>query len=399
MSDENNLTRYVCRKESFGATILDRQDKWIDYISEPELQNFQQSGFLEFNGKFIKFNETRVVKNSILPNNTFSAPDNIYFEITRNCNLQCNHCFNESGVSTKNEWLWADIQRILKRAHEIGVFNIRFTGGEPLFSKNTFDALTLAKNLGLVTSLGTNGTLITPDVAKKLKQSDVKLVIVSIEGLEEIHDSIRGGGNFKRSIIGIKNLLNEAVKVRINAVAMKKNLNQMTELIKLTKELGVGLMIRRLIPVGRSNKSLMLSPSEYKELIKVINKNKIDSNVGLMTHYEPTKIKKSRIRISFHSPKCSCGDRGLDILPNGDVFACGFLAPLGDDFKAGNINEQDLFNIWLNSPVLKKQRQESINSVCRTTCPKKDVCTGSCPALLNQFNKADPYCSVMNKGK
>ena len=83
---------------------------------------------------------------------------------------------------------------------------IRFTGGEPLVHKRIYDFIALAHQLGLYTSIGTNGTLATKEVSEKLKVAGLDKAVVSIDGTERAHDDIRSGGNYKKTIARIKNL-------------------------------------------------------------------------------------------------------------------------------------------------------------------------------------------------
>ena len=81
---------------------------------------------------------------------------------------------------------------------------IRFTGGEPLVHKRIYDFIALAHQLGLYTSIGTNGTLATKEVSEKLKVAGLDKAVVSIDGTERAHDDIRSGGNYKKTIERIK---------------------------------------------------------------------------------------------------------------------------------------------------------------------------------------------------
>lgn len=384
--------RYICRTEVFGGLLHDRLLKNSIFISQEELKELESKGYANINGNTIRPQEVRMVRNACLPTDTFSAPDGIYFEITRACNLRCAHCFNSSGIGLASEWTWPDIAKLFGRFHEIGVLSVRFTGGEPFCSRHIFNALSLASDLGISTSIGTNGTLLPGKLVDRLSDSDVSMVIISIDGLRETNDKIRGASNFDKAVTGIRELIASGVKTRINVVATKETLRDIQGLIDLANELGTDIVIRRLINSGRAQPEQMLSVGDYIQLNTLIAENQKTSRVNIFSHYDVHQEKSSRISVPFYSSKCSCGTRGLGIAPNGDVFACGFLAPLGDAFRAGNIHEKDILDIWLNSSVLRQQRKSSMASFCRTGCSQKNFCKGSCPALLHAFNGQDPYC-------
>src|SRR5699024_2860759 len=152
----------------------------------------------------------------------------------RQCNLTCKHCLNDSGKRIPNQLSTEELVNLIKDLAEAGVQDIRFTGGEPLLFEDVYKLISLASELGIYTSIGTNGTLITSDIANKLKNSGLKKAVVSIDGTEEKHNSIRGVGSYQKAIKGIENLLSQGIKVRVNSVLMRSN---MDEVIALTKEL------------------------------------------------------------------------------------------------------------------------------------------------------------------
>ena len=90
---------------------------------------------------------------------------------------------------------------------------IRFTGGEPLLFNGIYDLIRFATEEGICTSLGTNGTLVTKEVAKKLKESGLKKVVVSIDGNKKTHDKIRGKKNYQKAMNGLKYLKQNDINI------------------------------------------------------------------------------------------------------------------------------------------------------------------------------------------
>ena len=162
----------------------------------------------------------------------FTFSDVVFIEVTRECNLRCKHCLNNSGSKMKNELNKEEIENLIRNLSKAGVSEIRFTGGEPLLNENIYDYIKLCTKLGLSTSIGTNGTLIDDVVITKLKEAGLKRSVVSLDGTEKIHDFIRGKGNFNKAFYGINLLKDNGIDVRVNSVIMKNNIEDVIELAK-----------------------------------------------------------------------------------------------------------------------------------------------------------------------
>ena len=121
------------------------------------------------------------------------------------------------------------------------------TGGEPLLYKDIYKLIKLCTDNGICTSLGTNGTLVTKEIAYKLKDVGLKKVVVSIDGTQDMHDKIRGEGNYSKSIDGLKYLKDAGIDVRVNAVIMRSNMEDVINLAKILDKEKITLFIRRFI--------------------------------------------------------------------------------------------------------------------------------------------------------
>jgi len=174
----------------------------------------------------------------------------VQWHLTERCNLACRHCYQsgngtaEMGLSAIRETAeevaemladWAEKYAISFR----GSFNV--TGGEPL----------VRKEQGFEISLLTNGTLVDREKAEKLSGL-VRVVQVSIEGPEPVHDAIRGKGAYKKALTGVENMLASGIFVSLNITISRLNAEYLSDLVLLGRELGVGRVgFSRLVPRGR----------------------------------------------------------------------------------------------------------------------------------------------------
>lgn len=352
MKGENIMNYDInIREEVFGGTLMDVKTGKRVYITKKELKNILNNNifpkdlqYLNKDNLNIKF--TKLTKKI---GNMFSFFDIVYLELTRACNLKCIHCLNNSGIKQKDELTKEDLLKLIKNFSSHGVQEIRFTGGEPLLFNGIYDLIRFATEEGICTSLGTNGTLITKEVAKKLKESGLKKVVVSIDGNKKTHDKIRGKKNYQKAMNGLKYLKQNDINVRVNSVIMKSNMEDVIKLAKKMSRKKITIFIRRFISSGRGKhlENNMLNKKDYDYV-----RNKLQKELTKKTYVNGHYLRNdegvnSRIKLPFEIRGCKAGQRAITILPNGDVNLCGFLA--AQDFpKVGNIKEiDDFLNFWI----------------------------------------------------
>lgn len=375
MKGENIMNYDInIREEVFGGTLMDVKTGKRVYITKKELKNILNNNifpkdlqYLNKDNLNIKF--TKLTKKI---GNMFSFFDVVYLELTRACNLKCIHCLNNSGIKQKDELTKEDLLKLIKNFSSHGVQEIRFTGGEPLLFNGIYDLIRFATEEGICTSLGTNGTLVTKEVAKKLKESGLKKVVVSIDGNKKTHDKIRGRKNYQKAMHGLKYLQKNGINVRVNSVIMKSNMDDVIKLAKKMSRKKITIFIRRFISSGRGKEleNNMLNKKDYDYV-----RNKLQKELTKKTYVNGHYLRNdegvnSRIKLPFEIRGCKAGQRAITILPNGDVNLCGFLA--AQDFpKVGNIKEiDDFLNFWI-------------------TINKNDY-------LLNLRNNLDKYNKLLN---
>lgn len=352
MKGENIMNYDInIREEVFGGTLMDVKTGKRVYITKKELKNILNNNifpkdleYLKKDNLNIKF--TRLTKKV---ENMFSFFDIVYLELTRACNLKCIHCLNNSGIKQKDELTKEDLLKLIKNFSSHGVQEIRFTGGEPLLFNGIYDLIRFATEEGICTSLGTNGTLVTKEVAKKLKESGLKKVVVSIDGNKKTHDKIRGRKNYQKAMHGLKYLQKNGINVRVNSVIMKSNMEDVIKLAKKMSRKKITIFIRRFISSGRGKhlENNMLNKKDYDYV-----RNKLQKELTKKTYVNGHYLRNdegvnSRIKLPFEIRGCKAGQRAITILPNGDINLCGFLA--AQDFpKVGNIKELDDFlDFWI----------------------------------------------------
>lgn len=333
------------REEIFGATVSNLENGIREYVTHEELEKINNENIFPENSIVDKIKEKNIkfvpIKENEKVGNNFSFADIAYIELTRKCNLRCKHCLNDSGTEILNVLSQEKMMKLIKELADSGLQEVRFTGGEPLLFPKIIDIIKIAKDNGLFVSIGTNATLIDEELAKKLKDAGLKKAIVSIDGTEQKHDSIRGKGTYQKTLKAIKLLEQEGIDVRINSVIMRSNMDDIIEFAKQMHRNKTKLFIRRFIESGRGVKleNNTLDEKDYNYVKEQLSEE-INNNKYVNGHYLRNDEGISyRIELPFkYIEGCKAGARALIISPDGDIHLCGFLAAQG--FPAvGNIKD------------------------------------------------------------
>lgn len=333
--------------------------------------------------KFVPLNDKSI-------SNQFSFTDIVYLELTRECNLRCAHCLNNSGKIMDNQLNMEEFKKLINDLSEAGIQEIRLTGGEPIKFEGICDLIQLATDNGICTSIGTNGTLITQEIAHKLKKSGLKKAVVSIDGTQEQHDIIRGKGNYEKSMNGLNNLINAGIDVRVNAVIMRSN---MEDVIKLAKELNkkkVRLFIRRFIESGRGEnlKDNMLTKEEYTYVRKELQKE-LQEALYVNGHYlRNDEGVNPRIKLPFEIRGCKAGQRAIAIMPDGEIQLCGFLSAQGFPGIDNVRNIKDWRKFWNDIQKIDKLKylRDNLDKYNRQNNVQETYCLAYIQRYLNCKN-------------
>ena len=163
------------------------------------------------------------------------------WEVTKFCNYKCKHCCAlAEKISTENELKYDDFARNLDEMKEYGIEEIYFSGGEPFSRKDILQILRKARENNINCNISTNGSLITENIAKELKNLNINKVHISLDHyIPEKFNYFRGGNYFDSTIRGIKLLKANDIYVRIGVVIWKENVDEIEEMIKYLTTLNV----------------------------------------------------------------------------------------------------------------------------------------------------------------
>lgn len=335
----------------------------------------------------------------------------VAWETTRRCNLKCKHCRAVAEDHPYDNELDTQASfKLLEQIAEVGKPIIILTGGEPLLRDDIFDITAYGTELGLRMVMAPNGTLITPELAKKMKESGIKRISISLDGsTPETHDNFRGLTNaFNDAIRGIEMAKEAGLEFQINTTITKTNLNEIPKLLKLAEDLGaVAHHIFLLVPTGRGKYIVdtAINAKEYEETLNWFYDQKDKTSLQLKATCAPHYYRILRQRAKEDGKKVTFETHGLDAVTRGclagtgfcfishvgRVQTCGFL-----DVECGDITKQTFKEVWDGSHVFNELRDFSnLENKCGI-CEFKRVC-GGCRArayeATGNYLEEEPLCS------
>lgn len=316
---------------------------------------------------------------------------------TNGCNLYCAHCYRESGERAKGELNTEEGKKLIREIAKAG-FNIMiFSGGEPLTRPDIFELIHYATEQGLRPVLGSNGTLITPEVAAKLKEAGCMAAGISLDSLDRAkHDKLRGKeGSWDAAVSGMKACRDAGLGFQIHTTVMDWNEGEIEDLMDFAVDVGARAHhIFFLVPTGRGADIAdeALDRAAYEDVLRRIMTKAKDVPIEVKPTCAPQFIrvadevgKKQRF-----SKGCLAGITYCIISPKGDVQPCAYLK-----MEIGNVRDIPFDEIWENNEVFKTLRTMDYGGTCGS-CDYGRTC-GGCRARAAYYHKgdymsADPLC-------
>ena len=262
-----------------------------------------------------------------------TSPRTLFWEVTNRCNLACQTCYNKPFLNDKSHSL--TLQEGLARCDAIvdsGVRTVIFLGGEPFADRNLLRYLERLRDSGIRCSISTNGTLITPDVAREVARLGVFLISVSLDsGVRELNDLVRGPGTFDRIVRGLKTIATHRrdgnPRLAIACTLARENSRRYQPLFRLAKEAAiVDVFFNKYIKVNDSSLSATDATSFVKDLEAVCRAAK---SIGDFYLYLPTMPRvadylkrKTGVEVIAKEESCGAVDEALLLSDDHKIYPC-----------------------------------------------------------------------------
>lgn len=319
-----------------------------------------------------------------------SAPLRMDLALTFRCQNNCVHCYaggpHETVELNAEEW-----KRVIDRLHNIGVFILTFTGGEPTLREDLVELQVYAQSKGMVTGLVTNGRrLKDKSYSEGLDKAGLDFVQVTLESHKpKTHDLMTAAkGSWKETVAGIRNAVSSHMYVTTNTTLSKYNAGDFLDTMDFLKELGVAAFgCNSLIYSGKAGEVAEEFALPLETLNVLLPKIRDKANqLGLkFLWYTPTQYCRfDPVKLGLGVKSCTAANINMCVGPNGDVYPCqSYFESLG------NILKDDWQKIWNSQLAVSIRNREYAEPKCKD-CPQLQICGGGCPLELQ---KEDYICS------
>lgn len=348
----------------------------------------------------------------------------VVWNVTRQCNLKCIHCYAHAKATTGDDELTTAQGKILiDDLAQFGAPVLLFSGGEPLVRPDLPELAAYAVQNGMRAVISTNGTLITAETARILKDIGLSYVGISLDGMEDINDRFRGvKGAFASALEGIKNCQAAGIKVGLRFTINKFNVGEISNIFKLIEDMDIPrVCFYHLVYAGRGSKLVEddLTHEESRAAIDLIidhtkrlhdmGKSKevltVDNHAdGPYVYLRLLKENPRRAKEVMELLKMNEGNnsgRGIGCISwDGEVHADQFWR----HYSFGNIKDRPFSEIWSDTSESLlgklKNKKQYVKGRC-ATCRWLDICAGNfrvrAEAVSGDVWAPDPACYLTDE--
>jgi radical SAM protein with 4Fe4S-binding SPASM domain len=263
-------------------------------------------------------------------------------QITDRCNLKCKHCY--IGDKRRSELSVIQIQQILKEFEEMQGLRVLISGGEPLLHRGFQEINSMLPGFFLRKVLFTNGLLLDRE---RLRGLNVDEIQISVDGLENAHDSLRGKGTFTAAVNALRHAIDSGFEVSVSTMIHPGNLQDFDVMERLFREIGIkDWTVDVPCTTGRlaDNNEFQISPAIGGKYLKY--------GYGEGLHSGASGF--------------ACGLHLMAVMADGQISKCTFYA----ESLVGRI-EDGLQACWLK---IKPVRLDEL----KCDCSYKESCRGGC---------------------
>lgn len=312
------------------------------------------------------------------------------WEITLKCDLACRHCGSRAGRARPDELDTAGALDLVNQMADLGVKEVTLIGGEAYLRDDWTEIAREVRRRGMQCGMTTGGRGVTAERAREAKEAGMQSISVSVDGLRETHDTLRGVvGSHDAAMAALRYLQEAGIPVSANTQIGAPNLHEIPETFDTLIAAGIhSWQVQLTVAMGRAadEPHLLLEPYRLIEVMPMLAKLKAradaakvriwpGNNVGYFGPYE--HILRGQLPRG-HMSSCGAGRSTLGIEANGDIKGCPSLPTA--DYVGGNIRDHSLKDIWEQSSQLRFTRDRTVKDLwghC-ATCYYADTCRSGC---------------------
>ena len=282
---------------------------------------------------------------------------NVFLHVTKACNLHCSYCYFSARKPLPDEMTTEEFARLWPEMVAVRPQKVVFTGGEPLLRSDILDLLRGLHDTDpehhVLRCLNTNGHLVTPELARHLVGLADE-VRVSLDGLPQRNDALRGEGNFDAAVHALECYYAVGFEPKVLVTLTSLSLPDLEELLcfLIQKKISrINLNGFRPIGRGKGHWEWRADSKEVRAAVRRAWERCYPDQPAPPDLPEP-------------EAQCHCGvGQFLNIMPNGDAFPCHVLTER--EFRCGNVREQGLLEICRRNGLLGELRALDFQELAR----------------------------------
>ncbi len=341
------------------------------------------------------------------PEDARHRPVYAVWEITLQCDLACRHCGSRAGHARPDELDTEQCLDVVRQMHELGVLEVTLIGGEAYLRDDWATIARAITDRGMRCTMTTGGRGLDAARVAQAVAAGMSAVSVSVDGLAETHDRLRGvEGSHRAALAAMGRLRAAGLGPFANTQVNRLNMAELPELLTLLIAQGVrNWQMMLTVPMGRAadEPEVLLQPYDLLALFPMLAELKArgaragltlqpGNNLGYFGPHEATLRSHQRVK---HSSGCGAGRGTLGLEADGTVKGCPSLPTA--DWAGGNLRDHSLEDIWRRATPLRYTRDRTIDDLwgfCRT-CYYAEPCMSGCTWTSHVvFGRPgnNPYC-------
>ncbi|MBV8216661.1 MAG: GDL motif peptide-associated radical SAM/SPASM maturase [Verrucomicrobia bacterium] len=330
------------------------------------------------------------------------VPVHVVWELTLACDLKCLHCGSRAGRRRASELGLQECLEVVDSFARLGTREVSLIGGEAYLRRDLPEIVRAIRSHGIYCGIQTGGRHFTPELMERVTEAGLNGLGVSIDGLEPLHDKLRGvPGSFRAALDTLRRAKIAGLRTSVNTQIGSETLEDLPGLLPVIIDAGAKQwQVQLTVPMGNAadREELLLQPYQLLQIMPALaglyheaqNHGLLliaGNNIGYFGPYE--HLWRGYADESQHWTGCAAGRNVLALESDGTVKGCPSLSTVA--FAGGNVRHLSLESIWQRDV---SARATELWGFCQT-CYYADVCLGGCTWMTHSLlgrSGNNPYC-------
>ncbi|MBT6095273.1 MAG: radical SAM protein [Rhodospirillaceae bacterium] len=321
------------------------------------------------------------------PSSDVPPPFLVALNLTRKCNLRCEHCYLDAGTrldGADGELTTDEVKRALDGIASLSDETmVVFTGGEPALRRDLEEMIAHATKRGLMPVLGTNGTLLDDARILALKQAGLQGAGISVDSLDPAHhDAFRGSvGSWEKAMGAIDACRRHRLRFQIHFSVTEDNAHELDDMIDFAKAAKAFVLnVFFLVCTGRGEKFTGVSAETYERVLRRVTEAAHDEQGLIVRAKCAPHFKRMALELDpawpvtaahgYEAGGCLAGTRYFRVTPEAKVTACPYM-----EAEVGDLRKSDVVSLWHDAAGFKALREPKLEGRCGA-CEYAKLCGG-----------------------